>query len=167
MTSMKERLRNRERPVATYPCRVAPVEDTQNAEQALAAARKVALAVKADDKAAARKAKRMLDEAAARRDDCYLHIKLRAMPPKDFEDLADLFPPAPADADEDVHRGADEAYLHAVFLNTVEGDDSMTEDDWTDFVHKNLSTGERNDLYNLAIAVNGKVRALDPATPKG
>lgn len=165
MSSLKERLLNRERPTATYPCRVAPVEETQSAETALAVARKTALSVKADDKPAARKAKKMLDDAVARRDACYEPIKLRALPPADFEALGDTYPDAPDDATDEVRRQRDEEYLHAVFLASVEGD--LTGPEWTEFVQQHLSTGERNDLFNLAIAVNGRVRALDPSTPKG
>lgn len=163
--SLKERLLGRERPTATYPCRVAPVEETREAEQGLAAARKVALSVKAEDKDAARKAKRLLDKAEKRRDACYEPIVLRALPPADFEALGDTYPDAPEGAPDEVRRAHDEEYLHGVFLASVEGD--LTEAEWTEFVQQNLSTGERNDLYNLAIAVNGRVRALDPGTPKG
>lgn len=165
MSALRDRLLQRERPVATYPCRVASVEETQAAEQALALARKAAMAVNADDKAAARKAKKVLEEAEARRGACYEQIRLRALPPQEFEALGDAYP-VPEDADEQTRRAADERYLHAVFLASVEGD-GMTEDDWTSFVHESLSTGERNDLYNLAIAINGRVRALDPSVPKG
>lgn len=167
MSTLKDRLRARERPTATYPCRVATVEETQAAERALALARKAVMAVNADDKAAARKAKKVLEEAQERRDDCYVQIRLRALEPEDFEDLGDAYPQADEKASERARRQADEAYLHAVFLASVEGDDSMTEEDWTDFVRKNLGTGERNDLYNMAVAVNGRVRALDPSVPKG
>ncbi|MFE9642358.1 hypothetical protein ACFYOC_25380 [Nocardiopsis alba] len=163
--SLKERLLARERPTATYPCRVAPVEETQDAETALAAARKAALAVKADDKTAARKAKKLLDDATARRNACYESIRLRALPPADFEALGDTYPEADEKDSEEVRRQRDEEYLHGVFLASVEGD--LTEAEWTEFVQQHLSTGERNDLYNLAIAVNGRVRALDPSVPKG
>lgn len=163
--SLKERLLARERPTATYPCRVAPVEETQDAEAALAAARKAALAVRVDDKTATRKAKKILAEAEARRDACYERITLRALPPAEFEALGDTYPDAPDDASDEVRRQHDEEYLHSVFLASVEGD--LTDEEWAEFVQQHLSTGERNDLYNLAIAVNGRVRALDPATPKG
>jgi hypothetical protein len=163
---VRDRLLSRERPVATYPCRVASVEETQAAERALALARKVANSVKADDKQAAAKAKKALDAAEKKRDACYEQIHLRAMEPKAFEKLQDAYPQADDGADDDAKKAADEAYLHAVFLGTVEGE-GMSEEDWTDFVHKNTSTGERNDLYNMSIAVNGRVRALDPSVPKG
>lgn len=165
--TMKDRLLNRERPVAVYPCRVASVEDTQAAESALAMARKVAMGVKETDKAAARKAKKVLEDAEAKRDACYVKIRLRAMEPKEFEALSDVYPPAPDDANDDTKKTADEAYLHAVFLGSVEDDGSMSEQDWTDFIHHNVGTSERNDIYNMGIAINGRVRALDPATPKG
>lgn len=163
--SLKERLLARERPTATYPCRVAPVEETQEAEQGLAAARKVALSVKADDKDATRKAKRLLTQAEKRRDACYEPIVLRALPPAEFEALGDTYPEADEKDSEEVRRQRDEEYLHGVFLASVEGD--LTEAEWTEFVQQHLSTGERNDLYNIAIAINGRVRALDPGTPKG
>ncbi|WP_160051426.1 hypothetical protein [Nocardiopsis sp. FR26] len=165
MSALRDRLLSRERPVATYPCRVASVEDTEAAEQALAVARRAALAVREDDKQAAAKAKKLLDAAEKKRDACYEKIRLRALPPEDFEELGDAYPEAEEKADEKTKVASNEAYLHAVFLASVEGD--LTEDEWTTFVHQNLSTGERNDLYNLAIAVNGRVRALDPSVPKG
>jgi len=164
--SLKDRLLNRERPVARYPCRVASVEATEAAEKAFAVARKAAMAVRADDEQAAAAAKQALEVAAADRDACYEPVRLRALEPEAFEALQDAYPPADDKADAKAKQVADEAYLHAVFLATVEGE-GMTEQDWTAFVHKNLSTGERNDLYNLAIAVNGRVRALDPSVPKG
>ncbi|WP_017585480.1 hypothetical protein [Nocardiopsis ganjiahuensis] len=165
MAGLKDRLLSRERPVATYPCRVASVEDTRAAEQGLAAARKAAMAVKDDDKQGAAKAKKLLDAAEKKRDACYEQITLRALPPGAFEDLGDAYPEAEADDSDEVRRQRDEEYLHAVFLASVEGD--LTTAEWTEFVQQNLSTGERNDLFNLAIAINGRVRALDPATPKG
>ena len=166
MSTLKERLRARERPMAVYPCRVATVEETQAAERALTLARQAVLAAGSDDKAVA-KAQKALEEAQERRDGCYAQIRLRALAPEDFEALGDAYPQADEKADEQTRRDADEAYLHAVFLASLEGDESMTDEDWTAFVRENLSTGERNDLYNLGIAVNGRVRALDPSVPKG
>jgi ParB-like chromosome segregation protein Spo0J len=163
---VRDRLLSRERPVATYPCRVASVEETTAAERALVTAHKAANAVKADDKQALTKAKKTLAAAEKARDACYEKIRLQAMEPKAFEKLQDAYPQADDGADEETRKAADESYLHAVFLGTVQGE-GMSEEDWTDFVHRNLSTGERNDLYNMSIAINGRVRALDPATPKG
>jgi len=163
--SLRDRLLNRERPVARYPCRVAPVEETEAAETAFAVARKAAMAVRSDDEKAAAEANKALAAAATARDACYEPIRLRALEPDAFEALQDAYPPAADDAEAKAKQAADEAYLHAVFLATVEGD--LTEQEWTTFVHKNLSTGERNDLYNLSIAVNGRVRALNPSVPKG
>jgi hypothetical protein len=163
---VRDRLLSRERPVATYPCRVATVEETTAAERALVTAHKAANAVKADDKKAVAAAKRTLDAAEKKRDGCYEKVMLRAMEPKKFEALQDAYPQADDGADEETRKAADEAYLHAVFLGTVQGE-GMSEEDWTDFVHTNLSTGERNDLYNMSIAINGRVRALNPSVPKG
>ena len=163
--SLRDRLLQRERPVATYLCRVSPVEDTQAAELALQVAKKAAKGVRSDDKKAADAAKQVLEAAEERRDACYEQIRLQALSPADYEALGDAYPLADQDADDKAHLAANEAYLHAVFLATVQGD--LTEQEWTTFVHTNLSTGERNDLYTLANAVNGRVRALDPSVPKG
>ena len=163
--SLRDRLLQRERPVATYVCRVAPVDQTQQAEQELAAAKKAALGVRVDDTKATERARQAAQDALERRDACYEKIRLQALPPAEFEALSDVYPLAGPDADDQTRLEADEAYLHAVFLATVQGD--LTEQEWTTFVHTNLSTGERNDLYTLSTAVNGKVRALDPSVPKG
>lgn len=165
MTGLRDRLLQRERPVTFYPVRVASVEETEGAERALALAKQAARGVREDDKAAATKAKKLVEDAQSRRDACYERVPLRALPPAEFEAIGDAHPAAGDDASADAKRAQDETYLHAVFLATVEGD--LTEEEWTQFVHQNLSTGERNDLYNLAIAINGRVRALDPSVPKG
>jgi len=163
--SLRDRLLQRERPVATYTCRVAPVADTQRAEQDLAAALKALRGVRPDDETAAATAQEAVATAQERRDACYEQILLQALPPDAYEAIGDAYPLADEGAEEKVRLAADEAYLHAVFLSCVQGE--LTSEEWTTFVHTNLSTGERNDLYTLANAVNGRVRALDPSVPKG
>lgn len=165
MTGLRDRLLQRERPVAFYKCRVAPVEETLAAEEALAAADTAVRRALASDQTAVQKAKKALAAAQKKRDACYEQLRLQALPPAEFEALADAYPDAPDDADDKTKIAANEAYLHAVFLASVQGD--LTEQEWTTFVRTNLSTGERNDLYNLGIAINGRVRALDPSVPKG
>lgn len=165
MGGVRDRLLSRERPVAYYPVRVAPVLDAQDAERALLVARRAAMTVKDDDTQAKAKARRELDRAEKRRDDCYLKLPLRALPPADFEALQDAYPQADSE-DEKARRAADEEFLRELFLATVEVDD-MTAEDWRTFFRDHLSTGERNELYDTALAINGRARSLDPSVPKG
>lgn len=167
MSEVMERLRTRKRPMVGYPVRVAELEETQAAEAAVAATKKYVdrLQLQAEpDKAQVRAAKKELEKAEKGRDACYVKIPLRAMPPKIFEDLQDEYPEAEGD-DKKAARDADEGYLTAVFLASVDSDD--TEDQWRAFLEENVSQGERMDLFDVALGINGRARALNGNIPKG
>lgn len=165
MSTLKERLLARERPLIHYPLRTSSVQEAQDAENALNFARRVAMATKANDKKAVNAAKREVAKAQERWDACYTKIPLRAMKPADFEALRTAYPESDSD-DEKVRLAADEAYLWALFLASVEVED-MTEKEWTAFFDEHVSSGERLELYSAAQAVNGQGRTLDPSVPKG
>jgi hypothetical protein len=160
-------------------------EEARAAEAALQEARRALIVWQAQSEATASEEKtaeatQRVEDAQAALDACYTSIVVRALPPSEFEALYDEYPPytaPPADpknppteeekqAAADAKRTAEEAYLRAVFLASVE-DDDMTAEDWEAFFAEDVSTGERNDLYDLANTVNTRPRTPAGHVPKG
>lgn len=168
MSDLRERLLARERPTVTYPLRVASVAETSEAEAELAAAKRSLRIWEVQDnpdRAKLAKAKKAVERAQAVRDACYAEIVLRAMPPAEFEAIYDAYP-EPENADDTLaRREADEAYMRSVFLASVDSD--LTEEEWDKVIAENLSTGERNELFQLANGINGRTRAPGGGVPKG
>ncbi|ASU83583.1 hypothetical protein CDO52_12980 [Nocardiopsis gilva YIM 90087] len=168
MSDLRERLLARERPSVTYPLRVASVSETSEAEAELAAAKRslrIWEAQDTPDRAKLAKAKKTVERAQAARDACYAEIVLRALPVRDFEKLQDAYPEPEDGEDTAARREADEAYLRAVFHASVDSD--LTEVEWDQVIAENLSTGERNELFQLALGINGRTRAPGGGVPKG
>lgn len=168
MSELRERLLARERPSVTYPLRVASTSETAEAEAALAAAKRtlnIRESAGTPDRAALAKAKKAVEKAQAARDACYADVVLRALPAREFEALQDAYPEPEDGADDKARRAADEIYFRALFLASVDSD--LSEEEWDQVIAENLSTGERNELYQLALGINGRTRALGGNAPKG
>lgn len=163
---MKERLRGRKRPQLSYPLRIAELKETQAAEEALKRAEvKLRLLERRSetDPADLESARQEHEAARDAVDECYQEIVVQALPPKEYEALADAIPEA---EDKAARRDSDEQFLHAVFVASVVGGD-MSEEDWEAFVAEDVSTGERNALYDMANAVNAQTRVPAASVPKG
>ncbi|MEV7611316.1 hypothetical protein AB0N61_17660, partial [Microbacterium sp. NPDC089320] len=160
MSSLRERLRARERPSLDYEL---PVGDVVGAQRALAAAeedlrqalRRAAKAAAEEDdpgreaaEADVKAARRAVAHQEADLDACYEHIKLTAMPPDEYEALVALHPPRPNTDDKEWDA---ETFPKAVFLACAT---ELTPEEWEPILAQNLTHAEREDLYYLARAVN-------------
>ena len=173
MSSLRERLRARERPSLDYELPVGDVIGAQRAleaaeeahRQALRHAARIATAENASDaeqaeaQAAVEAAREALAQAEADLAACYEHIKLTAMPPDEYEALKALHPPRP-DTDDTEYNGA--TFPRECFLACAT---ELTPEEWEPILAENLTYAEREDLFLLAVAVN--TRLVNPALPKG
>lgn len=161
MSERRDRLRGRGRPSAAY---LLPVGNIA------AAAREVRLAGQAwsvsqlrTDEGAAEAvaaARQALDQAEEALQACYEEVRLTALAPEDYEALIAKHEPREGTDDE---LWDTTTFPKACFLACAPGD--MSAPEWEDFLTSNVSWVERDDLLNLAIAVN--VRQVNPAIPKG
>ncbi|MBO4272381.1 hypothetical protein [Microbispora triticiradicis] len=177
MSDLRERLRARERPSLDYELPDGDVLGAKRAVEAAEAELRHALrrlgkastntapenaesasdAVEAEAAvAAAREAVAQAEEAL---DACYVHIKLTAMPPDEYEALKALHPPRP-DSDDKEWNAA--TFPRACFLACAT---ELPPEEWEPILAENLTHAEREDLYLLAEAVN--TRLVNPAVPKG
>ncbi|MCK2214292.1 hypothetical protein MF672_010885 [Actinomadura sp. ATCC 31491] len=159
--SRRDRLRGRGRPTARYPL---PVDDVAAATRALRLAERAwQLAHLRTDEggpAAVAAAREALDQAQQALQECYETIELTALAPEDYEQLVAQHPPREGSDDEEWDT---EQFPVACFLACAPGD--MGDQEWAEFLRRNVSWLERQELLQLAVAVN--VRAVDPAVPKG
>ncbi|MFC9085361.1 hypothetical protein [Nocardiopsis dassonvillei] len=165
--SLKDKLRGRARPTLSHRLRIASTEETTAAEAAVATARRMLTIWEAQaspDEERIEQARQALAEAEAVRDECYVTVTVQALKPEDFEALYDVYPPSDS-KDPKEKKEAEEAYLRALFLECVQGD--MTREDWEDVLTEDVSAGERNELYDLGAAVNGRSRIPNGQIPKG
>ncbi|MEU8278245.1 hypothetical protein ACFYOK_37240 [Microbispora bryophytorum] len=173
MSSLRERLRARERPSLDYEL---PVGDVLGAQRALAAAeeglrrvlRRAAKVATAEDvsdtetaeaEAAVEAAREAVAQAETDLDACYEHIKLTAMLPDDYEALKALHPPRPDTSDKEYNV---KTFPRECFLQCAT---ELTPEEWEPILRENLTHAEREDLYLLAEAVNS--RLVNAALPKG
>ncbi|MEV7804985.1 hypothetical protein AB0O28_18750 [Microbispora sp. NPDC088329] len=173
MSSLRERLRSRERPSLDYEL---PVGDVVGAQRDLAAAEeahrqalrhaaKIATAEDASDaeqaeaQAAVEETRAAVAQAEEALDACYEHIKLTAMPPDDYEALKALHPPRPGTDDTEYNAAT---FPRECFLRCAT---ELTPEEWAPILRENLTNAEREDLYLLADAVNS--RLVNAALPKG
>lgn len=156
-----ERLLGRDLPTLIYHLRAATAEEVDAAENAVAEAKadQEIAGFRRDDRAdeaeaeAAERVKAAQEALAA----CYVPVKVRALPPQEYEALVAKF------ADEKTEGGVDnKALSRAAFLACVQG--GLTEAQWDEILAK-CSTGERVELYGYALAVN--IRTTGGAIPKG
>ncbi len=159
--SRRDRLRGRGRPSATYPL---PTGEVAAAARALRLAERAwQLAhLRADEggPAAVAAAREALDQAQQTLEAAYETIELTAMAPEDYELLVTKHPPREGTDDEEWNT---DTFPVACFLACAPGD--MGEQEWEEFLRRNVSWLEKEELLNLAVAVN--VRKVDPAVPKG
>lgn len=173
MSSLRERLRARERPSLDYEL---PVGDVMGAQRALAAAeeahrealRRAARVSTAEDasdaeqaeaQAAVEETREAVAQAKEALDACYEHIRLTAMPPDEYEALKALHPPRPGTDDIEYNV---RTFPKAVFLACAT---ELTPEEWEPILRENLTHAERQDLFLLADAVNA--RLVNAALPKG
>lgn len=143
--SLRDRLRARSRPTATFDLRV---EDDTAARAELAAA----VAEGGDPE--------RVDAAQDAVDACYETLQLTALPPADMEALIAAHPAT----DGSGGQWDPATFVPALLASCVDSD--VTEDEWGEYVSKGpMSVGEVRDLFDKAIAVN--YRGPDPRVPKG
>lgn len=161
MSTLRDRLRGRGRPSAAYLLPVgniaAAAREVRLAEQAWRVAQLRTGDGAAEAVAAAREA---LDQAEEVLQECYERVELTALAPADFEALVAEHEPR---EDSDDEEWDSETFPLACFVACAPGDLSAQE--WTDFLNSNVSVVERDELLQLAIAVN--IRQVNPAVPKG
>jgi len=97
---------------------------------------------------------------------CWETIRLTAIEPKAFEELKAEHPPTPEQlkADPEVEYNKD-TFRPALLSVCAEGGKSV--DEWVDLL-KHFSTGERQELFTTALAVNASTRVVESVVlPKG
>ena len=169
--SLREQLRARERPSLDYEL---PIGDVFGAKRDLAAAEdahrqalrllaKAATGEGAGDEEAAQAAvaetRQAVTQAEQALDACYVHIKLTAMPPDEYEALKALHPPRPDSSDTEYDSTT---FPRECFLACAT---ELTREEWEPILRENLTHAEREDLFLLAEAVN--TRLVNAALPKG
>lgn len=157
--SLRERLRAKSRPQATFRLRIdddaEPQAELQKAVQAL---RIASLRGEPTDEPQAD-----VDAAQAAVDEHYEILTLTALAPEDMEALIALHPPTKEQRKDEASWNVD-TFRPALLEACVEGD--MTEDDWREFVTKgNASTGEITRLWEAVVVVN--FRGSDGQVGKG
>lgn len=157
--SQRDRLLGRTRPTLTHHLRV---DDDTAARAAVEAAREqlAAAEMRFDPRAgeAVKEARAALEAAQGLLAECYEPVVLRAMPPKEFEELVAQHP---ARKDE-TERWNNDTFPRAAFLASVTGELSRTE--WETVLDEQLSEGERNAICLDALRVNA--RMPDGTIPK-
>jgi hypothetical protein len=132
----------REVHLAEQAWRVSLLRTGEGAEEAVAAARQT------------------LDQAQKALDACYERIDMTALAKPDFEVLVGKHPPREGTTDEKYNA---ETFPLACFLACAPAD--MPEKEWIEFLKRNVSTVEYDELLLLAVEVN--VRRVNPGIPKG
>lgn len=159
--SRRDRFRTRGRPSASY---LLPVDDMAAAARAvrLAGERLNVTYLRRDEDAAqaVEQARQGLDQAQEQLEACYEPLVLTALAPDDFELLIAEHPPREGTSDEKYNP---ETFPTACFLACAPAD--LPEAEWRAFLTSNVSLLERDELLELAVAVN--VRKIDGALPKG
>lgn len=156
--SLRERLQHRPRPTAE--CKVAVV-DTREAERELATATAaLQLLVFAGEGEMLTQARERVETAQAALETCFETVVCTAMPPDQFEELADQHKPRP-DTNDDAWNV--DTFPRECFLACAP--DAFSRTEWEEWLTSSVNDGERWRLYNTAIEAN--VRVPDPSVPKG
>lgn len=174
MTDPYERLKNRKLP--SLPFRVLVVDD-----EALAAAqRRLAEATerkrRADRNLVPEKTERVKEVESAKRAltraekafaACWETIRITAIEPKAFEALKAEHPPTPEQSKADPESEYDKTTFRAALLAAC-AEGGKTIDEWTNLLEHQFSTGERQELFTTALAVNAGTRVVEQVVlPKG
>lgn len=167
--SQKERLKHRKLPSVTESILV---DDPTNALRSFQRAQRVwEHAVRSGDAEQVNRTQAALTRAEKKLDTCYEHIVLRALRPKEYEELIGEHPPTPeqvaeAPSPHERPQWDRETFRPALLAACAEND--MTAEDWVEFIEEHAATGEGNKLFVAAIAVNESVRLPEAAMlPKG
>lgn len=103
---------------------------------------------------AVKRAKAKVEKARRAVEACFEPVRVRALPPSDYEALLAEHPAA---KDSDEPFGED--FPKALFLACVEGD--MTGEDWEVFFEKSCSRQEKFELFGTAIMANNRTTTGD------
>ena len=151
----RERLLARKRPTVDYQL---AVEDEADAVAELNAAKEALDQARFRDDDGAEQAiadaEARLDAARAAVDACYEPATLTALSPADFEAMIARPEYAPRDGKEEKWNG--DTFPAAIFLACVDTSGDMSAEDWATLVTENVSAGERESLYLVAIGVNAR-----------
>lgn len=149
----RERLLARKRPTLDYHLAVvddtAAVAELTAAKEALEIARIAASDQRADKAVSAAEERLKLAREAVQ--DCYEPVKLTALPPAEFEELAAAHP---AREGKDEQWNSD-TFPVACFLACVDTSE-LSADEWTEFLKTSVSQSERLSLFTTAIGVNAR-----------
>jgi hypothetical protein len=149
----RERLLARKRPTVDYQL---AVDDDTDAVAELNAAKEALdrAGFRDDDGAAQAVADAEARLAAARTavEACYEPVPLTALLPAAFEDLVAAHPPR--EGRDEKWDGA--TFPRACFLACVDTSGDMSAEDWDSFATENLSAGERESMFLVAISVNAR-----------
>jgi len=105
-------------------------------------------------------AKRALTIAEKAFEACWESIQITAVEPPIFEQLKAEHPPTPEQLKEDPDAGYDkDTFQPALLAACAEGD--KTVDEWRDMLEHQFSTGERQELFTTALAVNAGTRVVE------
>lgn len=155
----RERLLGRARP--TDSCQIRVDDSTKaEAEASAAAAELQMVLLVGGDEQAREQARERVHQAQAALRACFEEIVCTALPPAEFEALADAHPPRPDDLLDEAWNM--DTFPRACFLACAPG--YFTTAEWETWLDTQVNEGERIRLYNTAI--NANTRVPDPTLPK-
>jgi hypothetical protein len=108
----------------------------------------------------AESAKRALARAEKAFEACWETIQITAVEPAVFEKLKAEHPPTAEQLKDDPDAGFDkDTFQPALLAACAEG--GKTVDEWRDMLEHQFSTGERQELFTTALAVNAGTRVVE------
>lgn len=167
--SQRDRLKNRKLPSVTQPI---VIEDPTAADRALKYADRVHQhALRGGDADEIKRTKAAVGRAQKKFDACFEHLTIRALRPRDYDDLIEEHPPteeqlAAATDPLDTPQWNRETFRPALLAACIEGD--MTAEDWAEWLEESSSRGEGQKLFIVTLALNEAERLPESAMlPKG
>jgi hypothetical protein len=107
----------------------------------------------------AESAKRALSRAEKAFESCWETIRITAIEPATYEALRAEYPPTPEQLKDDPEAEYGLGFRAALLAACAEG--GKTVDDWADMLEHQFSTGERQELFTTALAVNAGTRVVE------
>lgn len=151
---LRSQLEARGLPETTYPIRKGRVADVKRCREVLDEA--IRLRDKTDGVDEARE--QAVHDARAALDGCYEDVVVKAIEPGAYEALVAKHPPTEAQADDDLLWDPD-TFVPALLAACV--DQPWSESEWVELCSAGpLALGEVTDLFQTAVAINGRAPDL-------
>jgi len=167
VTDPYERIKNRKLPSLPFRLLVVDSDELTAAQTRLGEA--VARKTRADrhfvpDKPDREKeltaAKRALTNATKAFEACWETIRITAIEPAAFEKLRAAHPPTPEQLKADPEAEYNKTTFRAALLSLC-AEGGKTPEEWADLLEHQFSTGERQELFTTALAVNAGTRVVE------